>query len=77
MPAFKAELDEFVTAIREDRSPAVGFADGRAALVLAEAANESVATGTGRQGRLIPTTSERPVRSRGGAGSRQRCSRGA
>jgi myo-inositol 2-dehydrogenase/D-chiro-inositol 1-dehydrogenase len=45
MPAFKAELDEFVSAIREDREPAVGFADGRAALVLAEAANESVATG--------------------------------
>lgn len=45
MPAFKAELDEFVSAIRDDREPAVGFADGRAALVLAEAANESVATG--------------------------------
>lgn len=45
MPAFKAELDEFVSAIREDRAPAVGFEDGRAALVLAEAANESVATG--------------------------------
>ncbi len=45
MPAFKAELDEFVTAVKEDREPAVGFADGRAALVLAEAANESVATG--------------------------------
>lgn len=45
MLAFKAELAEFVAAIAEDRQPAVGFADGRAALVLAEAANESVATG--------------------------------
>jgi myo-inositol 2-dehydrogenase/D-chiro-inositol 1-dehydrogenase len=45
MPAFKAELDEFVQAVRADREPSVGFADGRAALVLAEAANESVATG--------------------------------
>ncbi len=45
MPAFKAEFDEFVTAVKEDREPSVGFADGRAALVLAEAANESVATG--------------------------------
>ena len=45
-PAFKAEFDEFVQAIKADRAPAVGFADGRAALALAEAANESVATGT-------------------------------
>jgi myo-inositol 2-dehydrogenase/D-chiro-inositol 1-dehydrogenase len=45
MPAYKAEFAEFVTAIREDRAPAVGFADGRAALLLAEAANESVASG--------------------------------
>ena len=45
MLAFKAELAEFITAITEDRAPDVGFADGRAALVLAEAANESVATG--------------------------------
>jgi myo-inositol 2-dehydrogenase/D-chiro-inositol 1-dehydrogenase len=45
MPAYKAEFAEFVAAIREDREPVVGFADGRAALVLAEAAIESVATG--------------------------------
>jgi len=45
MPAYKAEFAEFVAAIKEDREPAVGFADGRAALVLAEAAIESVATG--------------------------------
>ncbi len=45
LPAYRAELAEFVAAIKEDREPAVGFADGRAALVLAEAAGESVATG--------------------------------
>jgi myo-inositol 2-dehydrogenase/D-chiro-inositol 1-dehydrogenase len=45
MPAYKAEFAEFVTAIKEDRAPSVGFADGRAALVLAEAAIDSVATG--------------------------------
>ena len=46
MLAFKNELAEFIAAVAEDRPPAVGFADGRAALVLAEAANESVATGS-------------------------------
>jgi myo-inositol 2-dehydrogenase / D-chiro-inositol 1-dehydrogenase len=45
MPAYKAEFAEFVAAIKEDREPSVGFTDGRAALVLAEAAIESVATG--------------------------------
>jgi myo-inositol 2-dehydrogenase/D-chiro-inositol 1-dehydrogenase len=45
MPAYKAELAEFLAAIREDRQPTVGFADGRAALVLADAAAESAATG--------------------------------
>jgi myo-inositol 2-dehydrogenase / D-chiro-inositol 1-dehydrogenase len=45
MPAYQAELAEFVAAIRDERDPAVGFADGRAALVLANAAAESVATG--------------------------------
>jgi myo-inositol 2-dehydrogenase/D-chiro-inositol 1-dehydrogenase len=44
-PAYRAELAEFVAAIRADRPPSVGFADGRAAMVLAEAAIESVATG--------------------------------
>lgn len=44
MPAYKAEFAEFVAAIKEDRDPAVGFTDGRSALVLAEAAIESVAT---------------------------------
>jgi myo-inositol 2-dehydrogenase/D-chiro-inositol 1-dehydrogenase len=45
MPAYKAEFAEFMIAIKEDRAPSVGFADGRAAMVLAEAAIESVATG--------------------------------
>jgi len=44
-PAYRAELAEFVAAIRDDRPPSVGFADGRAAMVLAEAAIESVSTG--------------------------------
>jgi myo-inositol 2-dehydrogenase/D-chiro-inositol 1-dehydrogenase len=44
-PAYVAEFSEFVTAIIDGRPPAVGFADGRAALVLAEAAEESVVTG--------------------------------
>jgi myo-inositol 2-dehydrogenase/D-chiro-inositol 1-dehydrogenase len=43
--SYQAELAEFVAAIREDREPSVGFADGRAALVLADAAAESVASG--------------------------------
>jgi myo-inositol 2-dehydrogenase/D-chiro-inositol 1-dehydrogenase len=46
MPAYKAEFAEFVAAIKEGRAPAVGFADGRAALVLAQAAAESVASGS-------------------------------
>jgi myo-inositol 2-dehydrogenase/D-chiro-inositol 1-dehydrogenase len=44
--AYQAEFAEFVDAIAEDRDPVVGFADGRAAMVLAEAANTSVRTGT-------------------------------
>ncbi len=44
-PAYVAEFSEFVTAILDGRPPAVGFADGRAALVLAGAAAESVVTG--------------------------------
>jgi myo-inositol 2-dehydrogenase/D-chiro-inositol 1-dehydrogenase len=45
MPSYQAEFAEFVAAIKADREPSVGFVDGRAALVLAEAAIESVATG--------------------------------
>ena len=45
MLAFREELAEFIAAVKEDREPAVGYADGRAAIVLAEAANESVVSG--------------------------------
>ncbi|WP_334174762.1 inositol 2-dehydrogenase [Pseudoxanthobacter sp.] len=43
--AFAAEIGAFVTAVTTGRAPDVGFADGRAALVLAEAALRSVAEG--------------------------------
>jgi myo-inositol 2-dehydrogenase/D-chiro-inositol 1-dehydrogenase len=43
--AYLAEFDGFVKAVREQRPPSPGFADGVAALVLAEAAAESAATG--------------------------------
>jgi myo-inositol 2-dehydrogenase/D-chiro-inositol 1-dehydrogenase len=43
--AFSAEIDEFVSAVEERRSPEVGFDDGRLALVLAEAAIKSAAEG--------------------------------
>jgi myo-inositol 2-dehydrogenase/D-chiro-inositol 1-dehydrogenase len=45
LPAFKNEFAEFVAAIKEDRAPAVGFADGREALLLAIAAQQSVEAG--------------------------------
>jgi myo-inositol 2-dehydrogenase/D-chiro-inositol 1-dehydrogenase len=45
-PAYRAEMDHFVTAIETGSTPSPGFADGRAALVLADAANESLRTGT-------------------------------
>jgi len=44
-PAYRAELDHFITAIEQGIAPSPGFADGRAALVLADAANESLRTG--------------------------------
>lgn len=43
--AYVAELDEFVGAIEDGRAPTVGFEDGRRALVLAEAAYESIRSG--------------------------------
>ena len=46
-PAYRAEMDHFVTAVETARCPSPGFADGRAALVLADAANESLRTGRG------------------------------
>jgi myo-inositol 2-dehydrogenase / D-chiro-inositol 1-dehydrogenase len=45
-PAYRAELDAFVTAVETGVPPTPGFADGRAALVLADAAGESMRTGT-------------------------------
>ena len=45
-PAYRAETDHFVTAIETGSATSPGFADGRAALVLADAANESLRTGT-------------------------------
>jgi myo-inositol 2-dehydrogenase / D-chiro-inositol 1-dehydrogenase len=45
-PAYRAEMDHFVTAIETGSVPSPGFSDGRAALVLADAANESLRTGT-------------------------------
>ena len=44
-PAYRAELDHFVTAVENGTVPSPGFGDGRAALVLADAANESLHTG--------------------------------
>lgn len=44
-PAYQAELDHFVTSIEQGTLPSPSFADGRAALVLADAANESLRTG--------------------------------
>ncbi len=45
-PAYRAELDHFVTAVETGSTPSPGFGDGRAALALADAANESLRTGT-------------------------------
>jgi myo-inositol 2-dehydrogenase / D-chiro-inositol 1-dehydrogenase len=44
-PAYRAEMDHFVTSVENGTVPSPGFADGRAALVLADAANESLRTG--------------------------------
>jgi myo-inositol 2-dehydrogenase/D-chiro-inositol 1-dehydrogenase len=44
-PAYRAEMDHFVTSVEAGTAPSPGFADGRAALVLADAANESLRTG--------------------------------
>jgi myo-inositol 2-dehydrogenase/D-chiro-inositol 1-dehydrogenase len=44
-PAYRAELDHFISAIEQGTKPSPGFADGRAALALADAANESLRTG--------------------------------
>jgi myo-inositol 2-dehydrogenase/D-chiro-inositol 1-dehydrogenase len=44
-PAYRAELDHLISCIEQGLAPSPGFADGRAALVLADAANESLRTG--------------------------------
>ncbi|KAK1185755.1 Gfo/Idh/MocA family oxidoreductase [Streptomyces sp. NBS 14/10] len=48
-PAYRAELDHFIETIGSGTAPEPGFDDGRAALVLADAAEESV-----RTGRVVP-----------------------
>jgi myo-inositol 2-dehydrogenase/D-chiro-inositol 1-dehydrogenase len=44
-PAYRAELDHFISALEKGTQPEPGFADGRAALVLADAADESLRAG--------------------------------
>lgn len=44
-PAYLAEIDHFVDCVENNRTPMVGYADGRAALALADAALESLKTG--------------------------------
>ena len=43
--AYRAELDHLVICMEQGLTPSPGFADGRAALVLADAAAESMRTG--------------------------------
>ena len=43
--AYRAELDHLVICVEQGLTPSPGFADGRAALVLADAATESMRTG--------------------------------
>ena len=43
--AYRAELDHLVSCVEQGLAPSPGFADGRAALVLADAAGESLQTG--------------------------------
>jgi myo-inositol 2-dehydrogenase/D-chiro-inositol 1-dehydrogenase len=44
-PAYRAELDHFITSVENGTTPTPTFADGREALVLADAAAESMRTG--------------------------------
>ena len=52
--AYRAELDHLVTCVEQGQAPSPSFADGRAALVLADAANESMKTGAGGADRRQP-----------------------
>ena len=45
-PAYQAQLADFVDAVANGRKPSVTFEDGHRALILAEAATRSLATGT-------------------------------
>jgi myo-inositol 2-dehydrogenase/D-chiro-inositol 1-dehydrogenase len=54
-PAYRAELDHLISAIEQDCQPSPGFADGREALALADAAFESLRTG--QMVRLRPAVS--------------------
>jgi myo-inositol 2-dehydrogenase/D-chiro-inositol 1-dehydrogenase len=54
-PAYRAELDHLIGAIEQGRQPSPGFADGREALALADAALESLRTG--QMVRLRPAVS--------------------
>ena len=45
-PAYQAQLADFVDAVANGRETSVTFEDGHRALILAEAANQSLATGT-------------------------------
>jgi len=44
-PAYRAELDHLITGMEQGSQPTPGFADGREALALADAALESLRTG--------------------------------
>ncbi len=46
LPAYRAELDHFIGAVENGTEPSPRFADGRAALLLADAAGESMRTGS-------------------------------
>jgi myo-inositol 2-dehydrogenase/D-chiro-inositol 1-dehydrogenase len=54
-PAYRAELDHLITSLEHGSQPSPGFADGREALALADAALESLQTG--RTVRLGPPPS--------------------
>jgi len=54
-PAYRAELDHLISAVEQDGQPSPGFADGREALALADAALESLRAG--QMVRLRPAVS--------------------
>ena len=43
--AYNAEIDDFIDAVKDDKPVPVGFEDGRRALIIANAAYESLETG--------------------------------